>query len=542
MELGAYWRSLRYQPPRQLLSRLRYESAWKLYPRFPALVRAWCEPDAAACRPRPNFRWAGPPDHTQRPAPGLTLLARFQENYFDWPAAPYEIEAWIEAHPPGSWPAWHPYPTSLRIVNWIRALGSQAPARAAASLALQAAFLERNLEFHLGGNHLLENARALLAAGLYFQGLPADQWKQKGLELLRRELARQVLPDGGHYERAPYYHRRMTRLAEDAVELLESSGETVPPELRETAGKMRRFEQALRHQDGGLPWFHDSPGEQVGTGIPACPPSGLPRSFVDSGYYILEGPHGRLIADYGAPGAHPNPAHQHAGIFSFEVSIGECRMVVDAGTAAYEAGPLRDRSRATPAHSTVSVDGQDQFETWGAFRVGRRAWVGPVEERRDAACEAISAAHNGYARLGVEHRRTIVSLRGLGWLVVDDISGPGRLESFLHLGPRVAPVAEGRRIRLSPPDATVLPFGLARLPEILPDSCSPSPGRSEPSMTLRLEPPGGVARRFGYFLGVTEVRMDWNGSDTFVLHVPSGRASTVRLQKDDLRGLEVGYN
>ena len=95
--LTAYYHSLRYQPLRQILARVRFEMAWRLYP-----------------RPRPDAGWN---------PPGQSLLARFQLHYFDWAPgsdrATLErgIEGWIAANPPGSFPGWHPYPTSLRIVR-----------------------------------------------------------------------------------------------------------------------------------------------------------------------------------------------------------------------------------------------------------------------------------------------------------------------------------------------------------------------------------------------------------------------------------------
>ena len=50
-------------------------------------------------------------------------------------------------------------------------------------------------------------------------------------------------------------------------------------------------------------------------------------------------------------------------------------MIVDAGVFEYQAGMWRDFMRGTAAHNTLLVDGQDQSEVWGSFRVGRRARV-----------------------------------------------------------------------------------------------------------------------------------------------------------------------
>jgi len=469
---AAYWYSLRYQTSQQIAARLRYWLRWRLGRRVPSGVR-----------------WN---------PPGLSLLSLFELHYFNGAVRAEQVDDWMAHNPPASWPGWHPYPASLRIVNWIRAFSPAIPAPIAASLAAQAAFLERNLEFHIGGNHLLENARALLAAGLFLDHPGAARWRSRGLELLRRQARVQVLPDGGHSERSLFYHLRMTELLQDAIALLAARGCPVPTELSDAAARMTLFAQTLRHQDGSIPLFHDCPY--------ACPrqtPQPGPVSFPASGYYILENGAGRLIADFGAPGAYPNPGHHHAGIFSFEVSSGPRMVVVDSGTETYDPGSARDRLRSTAAHNTVSVDGRDQFQLWEAFRIGRRAWVSPVEERRRPDLDSISASHDGYARLGVEHRRSIVSAPNAGWLIVDDLAGrgPHRIESFLHLAPGITPEVEGDRICLRPLDWTVLPLGPPAPVQVIADSYSPALGASQSASTLVFLGPPVLPCRFGYFLG-----------------------------------------
>jgi hypothetical protein len=92
------------------------------------------------------------------------------------------IRAWIEGNPPGCGSGWEPYPTSLRIVNWIKWLfGNVAPPDIMVnSLAVQARWLMLNLERHLLGNHLFTNAKALVFAGCFFEGPEAERWLSKG--------------------------------------------------------------------------------------------------------------------------------------------------------------------------------------------------------------------------------------------------------------------------------------------------------------------------------------------------------------------------
>ncbi len=74
------------------------------------------------------------------------------------------INCWINENPPGFGNGWEPYPSSLRIANWIQwALwGNEMETSWLDSLAVQTRFLRKRLVFHLLGNHLLANASSVI--------------------------------------------------------------------------------------------------------------------------------------------------------------------------------------------------------------------------------------------------------------------------------------------------------------------------------------------------------------------------------------------
>ncbi|HPA06712.1 MAG TPA: heparinase II/III family protein, partial [Candidatus Hydrogenedentes bacterium] len=127
----------------------------------------------------------------------------------DWHRA--LITRWVAENPVGKGNGWEPYPLSLRIVNWVKWAwaGNELPPVAVESLALQAHFLSRRLEWHILGNHLLANAKALIFAGLFFDGMEAERWLATGAAIFSRQLGEQVLSDGGHFERSPMYHAQV---------------------------------------------------------------------------------------------------------------------------------------------------------------------------------------------------------------------------------------------------------------------------------------------------------------------------------------------
>jgi len=83
------------------------------------------------------------------------------------------IKKWVQENPPGEGNGWEPYPISLRIVNWVKwdLAKNCLSDEALHSLAVQARYLLKRPEFHLLGNHLFANAKALIFAGLFFYGI-----------------------------------------------------------------------------------------------------------------------------------------------------------------------------------------------------------------------------------------------------------------------------------------------------------------------------------------------------------------------------------
>ncbi len=176
----------------------------------------------------------------------------------DWHAS--LVSRWILENPPGHGNGWEPYPTSLRIVNWIKwALsGNELPPVAVHSLAVQVRYLHRRLEFHLLGNHLFANAKALIFAGLYFLGDEAAIWLNKGVRTLVVEVPEQVLKDGGHFERSPMYHALIQEDLLDLVNLYRTFGREAPADWLAAGERMHAWLHALTHPDGEIALFNDS--------------------------------------------------------------------------------------------------------------------------------------------------------------------------------------------------------------------------------------------------------------------------------------------
>ena len=428
--------------------------------------------------------------------PAVAKLWRYNLHYFDdlcaqgaasrreWHVA--LLDAWIRGNPPGRGTAWEPYPTSLRMVNWIKWswLGGPLSDAAVHSLAVQARWMMRRLERHLLGNHLFVNAKALVFAGCFFEGSEADRWLATGTGILDREIPEQVLPDGGQFERSPMYHALALEDMIDlsvALRMRGSSVDGLGREVERRIAPMRRWLAAMCHPDGEVSFFNDcaigihpSPGEldayAVRAGFGSCElPQDGATVLPDSGFVRLQRGDDVLLMDVGPVGPDYLPGHAHADTLSIELSVGGRRLLVNSGTSEYGTGPERLRQRGTAAHNTVTADGADSSEVWGGFRVARRARPFGVEVRGEGDLLTVRCGHDGYRRLrrGLDHVRTVTLAPG-SLTVQDELTTAAAMVSRFHWAPGAEPPAGPARISCTDASCRTVPstwhpeFGVIR--------------------------------------------------------------------------------
>lgn len=465
----------------------------------------------------------------------LELLVRYNLHYFDDLAAPPTavrlpwqsslIEQWIHENPPGRGTGWAPYPTSLRIVNWIKwVMRGQAPSPAMlGSLAVQARWLARRFEVHLLGNHLLVNAKALVFAALFFDGPEADRWLVDGMRTLERELKEQILPDGAHFELSPMYH---ALALEDLLDLLNlfaafptrlSRYAGTVDEVRTHVGAMRRWLATMCHPDGEISFFNDAATgiaptpaalEEYARRLPLDPVVGGGRvtHLRSSGYVRLALGDCVALLDVGRVGPDYLPAHAHADTLSFELSLFGHRVIVNSGTSQYGISPERQRQRETAAHSTVVVDGRSSSEVWAGFRVARRAYPRDLVVMPDTPI-VVHCAHDGYRRLPgrpVHRRKWKLSPHDL--VVEDQVQGGSYpAEARYHLHPSVDVATDAASavatLRLPTGVAVTATIEQGRL-EIVESQWHPEFGVAIASRCLAV----------GLVNGLSVVRLQWSGS------------------------------
>jgi uncharacterized heparinase superfamily protein len=430
--------------------------------------------------------------------PQREKLWRYNQHYFDYlnsaggveekHAAYGMLESWLRDVSPGAGDGWEPYPTSLRIVNWIKwsLQGNDCPEAFDASLAVQTRWLMKRLEYHLLGNHLFANSKALVFSGLYFDGAEAQVWLEKGLSIIDTQLKEQILVDGGHFELSPMYHAIAFEDILDLNNVAACYGQRDCLSLHNSTAnwqlalpKLYLWLKEMMHPDDSLPFFNDTAlgisaewselvqyYERMDATLIDRATSGTPelanytqldRTYLDkqfsyvhldeSGYITVKAARIYAILDVAPIGPDYLPGHAHADTLSFELSIDLQRVFVNSGISCYGASAERLRQRGTAAHNTVVIDGEDSSEVWSGFRVARRARVRGLEvlesiqkgsETKPSSLN-ITAEHDGYTRLAgkpVHSRRWSFSDNKLS--VSDKVSGSyGVAKARFHFHPDV---------------------------------------------------------------------------------------------------------
>ena len=326
------------------------------------------------------------------------------------------LKRWINENKLGKGVGWESYPTSLRIVNWIKwhLLGNTLSDSCLKSLVLQAQWLSKRIEWHILGNHLFSNAKALVFAGLFYSTKQSEIWLKKGLKIINDEINNQVLNDGGNFERSPMYH---AIFLEDVLDLINISQvypnmfqESKVNEWKKISLTMLKWLETMVHPDGQISFFNDAAigiaptfnelkkyAEQLGINYEFIRFKKV-TSLPESGYIRLNSNNAVILLDVAPIGPDYQPGHAHADTLSFEFSLFNQRLLVNSGTSEYGTSSVRQYERSTKSHNTVVVNDKNSSEVWGGFRVAKRAYPFDLKIKESENFANISCSHDGYKR------------------------------------------------------------------------------------------------------------------------------------------------
>lgn len=335
------------------------------------------------------------------------------------------------------------YPTSLRIMNFIKVLNQYDSDELRFILKADIKRLFESLEFHLLGNHLLENSFALyFSSHLY----PSEKkLVNQSIKLLKEQLTEQILEDGGHYERSFMYHQIILGRLLESISISEANpndwNKDVLLFLREKAELMIAWMLKMSNNGQIFQRFNDSV-EHISPDTSALIVLSKKLRLIqnksielrDSGYRMLRLQDLLVTANIGNITPSYQPGHSHADSLSFTLHSKGKPIIVDPGISTYENNLQRSLERSTRYHNTISINGKNNNEVWSAFRVGRRAKVTLLKDSNDY----LEAEHNGYRFLKTTHRRCW-EIKDSKILISDYLSTPeeNTCELNIHLHPEV---------------------------------------------------------------------------------------------------------
>ncbi len=320
---------------------------------------------------------------------------------------------WIETNKFKSNVSWDPFPTSLRVVNWIKwIINNQIKNKHIdENLLQQGIYLSKRIENHITGNHLISNAKALIFLGFYFSSVIGNEILKKGKELLIKELKKQILNDGSHFERSSMYQ---ALIIEDLLDIY-SLSQRVPHLIdRETIKKyikkMSQFQLNMTHSSGEKSYFNDcseesslsykeisSYAKKLGIELERITEGIIFHK--NSGFVSCKDSSSNFIVNYGSIAPDELMAHANANSLSFEFSLDNQKVFVNSGCSSYQNLVRRNIERATSAHNTLEIDGKNSSDIWASFRCGKRAKTHIIEDLSSSNCLDFKVFHDGYSSL-----------------------------------------------------------------------------------------------------------------------------------------------
>jgi len=360
------------------------------------------------------------------------------------------ISLWIDTH--GSrWGknAWYPSVVGSRLSNWI----DQRDFLAAGANPSFLKKLDGSIYQH---NRFLRHLRLLLPAGfskiIALKGLIlAALSNRKHRYLIRlcrhldREIATQILGDGGHTSRNPVIGVELLQHLIDIRAALKHSNEEVSEYLQNAIDKIAPMVRFFRHGDGGLALFNGSnegEGWLIDVILTRSEARGKPFASTPlSGFERMGNNRTLLIMDVGNPAGIGFDEQAHSGALSIEMSVGKERVITNCGAYIGAADSWGDVQRTTAAHSTVTLENLNSAELLPGGGIGIRP-ESVTSERREADGNIwINAALVGYGggTKTTHSRRIYLSANGGDIRGEDTITG-GNSQKFVarfHLHPAV---------------------------------------------------------------------------------------------------------
>lgn len=352
------------------------------------------------------------------------------------------LVTWIDRYPPkSSSTAWQPDVIGRRLVSWLvnvpfifERIDGPTYDKITDSLGLQLAQLATRWRDAPSGYPRLEALTGLLTGSLCIAG--RDDTIAGFEQGLVAEIRHQILPDGGHISRNTDV---VVDLLLDLLPLrscFNARQREFPPDVDKAMSRMLRFLRFMRLGDGSLGRFNGTgatPHDSLATLLAYDPaPDAELSAAPDSLYARLAAGPMILLADVGPPPPLEFAGAATAGALSFELSIGDDAVFVNAGAPGPANQDWLATARATASHNTVCLNATSSSRLLRNKLLNQLVRAAPIrypdivthEIAKEADRTILRASHNGYERnFTITHRRELGLSKSGDRLVGEDIIG-----------------------------------------------------------------------------------------------------------------------
>jgi heparan-sulfate lyase len=303
----------------------------------------------------------------------------------------------------------------------------------------QAAYIPKH--YSKEGNHLLFEAQRILSAGASFPELKqAEEWRKSGIEILNREIKKQVLLDGVQWELSPTYHVACIEIFLKAYSSAKMAGveKEFPDSYIKTIEKMIVATANISFPDYNNPMFGDSWPIEKNARIKQF--SSWSKLFPDNElikYFATEGAEGKLpylsseLPDGGfytfrngwndkstvmiVKAGPPAEFHAQPDNGTFELWVKGRNFMPDSGSYLYsgdaEVTKMRNWFRQTKVHNTLTLNNENMIIT----KAEQNKW------KTAKNLDVLTYTNPSYTELN--HQRSILFIDQKYFIIIDKAIG-----------------------------------------------------------------------------------------------------------------------
>ncbi|MGO4291833.1 heparin-sulfate lyase HepC [Chitinophaga sp. RAB17] len=292
------------------------------------------------------------------------------------------------------------------------------------------------------GNHLLFEAQRMIYAGCFFPELKnASAWKKSGIEVLNREIQKQVYEDGMQFELSPSYHNASIDIFLKALRMAQLNGgeDDFPTSYKKTIEHMIFATINFSFPDYTFPMFGDSwlvtknaMLKQYQSWYEAFPenpviqyyatdgnkgqqPSFLSQGLTKAGFYTFRNGWDMRSTVLVLKASPPGEFHAQPDNGTFELWVKGRNFMPDAGCYVYsgdeEINKMRNWYRQTRVHQTLTLDNKNMNITNATL----------LNWKPDANPEVLTYTNPSYDHL--THKRSVLFIDHKFFLIIDQANG-----------------------------------------------------------------------------------------------------------------------